>query len=281
MFHLLVKYNGWAKSRDTIALERTFEYSDDAVSSEFKLKDKFQIEKISRIPALFISETHGSGSQIGHVGTIARVTISGKEVNLEYHFDERLTPIPNSIIEKLAGELDIRDFEFTRTHWAIKDRDLFEVILRSQLGTLPRPKVFKLHPESAPDPTLLAVMMPFLPKFDEVNSTFQAVAKSINMQCLRADDIWEEEAVIQDIVSLISRARIVIADCTGRNPNVFYEVGIAHALGRDVILVAQSEEDIPFDLRHLRFVHYLNNNEGRANLAEKLKKRISTLLSAT
>lgn len=148
------------------------------------------------------------------------------------------------------------------------------------MAGLPSPKVFKLS-ASEIDPTLLAVMMPFNPKFNEVHSTLQSVAKASKMECLRADDIWEEEAIIQDIVSLISKARIVIADCTGRNPNVFYEVGIAHALGRDVILIAQSEEDIPFDLRHLRYIKYLNNSEGRDNLADRLKKRIGTLLKST
>jgi hypothetical protein len=99
-----------------------------------------------------------------------------------------------------------------------------------------------------------------------------------SLTCLRADDIWEHDVIIQDIVSLIHRSRIVICDCTSRNPNVFYEAGIAHTLGKDVILIAQNESDIPFDLRHIRYVTYLNNNEGRENLAEKVSQRIQTLL---
>jgi hypothetical protein len=95
---------------------------------------------------------------------------------------------------------------------------------------------------------------------------------------LRADDIWEHEAVIQDIVSLINQSRIIICDCTRRNANVFYETGIAHTLGKDVILITQNESDIPFGLRHLRYVTYLNNNEGREQLADKPLKRIQTLL---
>ena len=69
--------------------------------------------------------------------------------------------------------------------------------------------------------------------------------------------------IIQDVVSLIDKSRVVICDCTGRNANVFYEIGIAHTLGREVILITQNEADIPFDLRHLRYVKYLNNAEGR------------------
>jgi hypothetical protein len=79
------------------------------------------------------------------------------------------------------------------------------------------------------------------------------------------------------VVSLIDRSRVVIADCTGRNPNVFYEIGIAHTLGREVILITQNNADIPFDLRHLRYVQYLNNGEGLAALATRVGSRLADL----
>ena len=70
---------------------------------------------------------------------------------------------------------------------------------------------------------------------------------------------------------------MVICDCTGRNPNVFYEIGIAHTLGREVILITQADADIPFDLRHLRYVRYLNNGEGLQTLRERLQPRLAEL----
>ena len=82
-------------------------------------------------------------------------------------------------------------------------------------------------------------------------------------------------------MSLIDRSRVVICDCTGRNPNVFYEIGIAHTLGREVISITQNPEDIPFDLRHLRYVHYLNNAEGRQALCAALEARLNTVLVDT
>src|SRR5260370_42294702 len=88
---------------------------------------------------------------------------------------------------------------------------------------------------------------------------------------------WENPLSHQDVVSLIDRSSLVICDCTGRNPNVFYEIGIAHALGREVILITQVELDIPFDLRHLRFVQYLNNGEGLNALSTRLLPRLSEL----
>jgi hypothetical protein len=59
---------------------------------------------------------------------------------------------------------------------------------------------------------------------------------------------------------------------------VFYEAGIAHTLGREVILITQSEHDIRFDLRHLRYIRYLNNAEGRAALTASLQARMQIIL---
>ncbi|MDH5527716.1 MAG: hypothetical protein OEY97_10465, partial [Nitrospirota bacterium] len=61
-------------------------------------------------------------------------------------------------------------------------------------------------------------------------------------------------------------------------PNVFYEAGIAHTLGREVILITQRNDDIPFDLRHLRHISYLGNVEGRATLATALVDRMQTII---
>ena len=120
-------------------------------------------------------------------------------------------------------------------------------------------------------------MMPFHPDFDRVYEVLQGVAGVVGLRCRRADDIWENPAVMQDVVSIIDRSRVVIADCTGRNPNVFYEIGIAHTLGWEVILITQKAADIPFDLRHLRYVHYLNNGEGLSALANRLRSRLADL----
>jgi hypothetical protein len=121
-------------------------------------------------------------------------------------------------------------------------------------------------------------MMPFHPAFDEVYRWLRETVERAGLKCRRADDIWENPAVMQDVVSLIDRSRVVICDCTGRNPNVFYEIGIAHTLGREVILLTQSQEDIPFDLRHLRYVSYLNNGEGRKDLQRRVETRLANLV---
>jgi hypothetical protein len=155
---------------------------------------------------------------------------------------------------------------------------LFRVLLRHRPLAAVSPKVFRLNEPEEVDDALTSVMMPFDSRFDDVYATLKEAADGLHLKCLRADDLWEHAAVIQDVVSLINRSRIVICDCTGRNANAFYEAGIAHTLGREVILITQSDSDIPFDLRHLRYILYLNNGEGRQQLASRLKGRIQTIL---
>ena len=75
------------------------------------------------------------------------------------------------------------------------------------------------------------------------------------MYVQRADDIWVNDHIMADIIGLIWRARVVISDLSGKNANVFYETGIAHTLGRDVIQITRAPADVPFDLQPLRYVH--------------------------
>jgi hypothetical protein len=92
--------------------------------------------------------------------------------------------------------------------------------------------------------------------------------------------VWEHSVIVQDIFRLIFRAFIVVCDFSGRNPNVFYETGIAHALGKHVIPIAQHISDLPFDLQAHRCIIYPPNVEGRAYLAAELTKRIRFLTPA-
>jgi hypothetical protein len=101
---------------------------------------------------------------------------------------------------------------------------------------------------------------------------------ALEMHCIRADDIFSNQAIINDIWRNINEARIIIADLTHRNPNVFYEVGIAHTLGKDVILISQVENDIPFDLRHIRTIFYKNTTRGSLEFCEKLQETIRNIL---
>jgi hypothetical protein len=278
LFNLIVKGSGWAEGRDTFPSGRIFEYTDQQLVDRFRPAAQLDFASLIALPTVFIQETFGLGDQIVRVGTIIRAHMSGRDVALEYAHDPSVPPIPNRHFQTFSAELGIADFQFSRTHWSIKGVDLFRSLLRNLQPRRSRPAVFQICDPEAIERTLISAMMPFHPSFSPVYEMLQRTAQAEGLRCRRADDIWENPAVIQDVVSLIDRSRLVICDCTNRNPNVFYEIGIAHALGREVILITQSAEDIPFDLRHLRYVTYLNNGEGLEQLAARLKPRLEILV---
>ena len=139
------------------------------------------------------------------------------------------------------------------------------------------PSVFAV-PDVEPRADLVAVMMPFA-GFDSVYTAIKGSCSDAGLDCLRADDIWDESTFIQDIVNLIFQARIVVCDFSKRNPNVFYETGIAHTLGKKVVPIAQSLSDIPSDLQHHRALPYLANTEGLSKLRSELSSRLLTIKS--
>ena len=142
------------------------------------------------------------------------------------------------------------------------------------------PRVFEI-PNEQPDSRLVAVMMPFDASFANVYKAIKTACANAGMECERVDNIWEHSTIIQDVFGLIWKSSIVICDFSGRNPNVFYECGIAHTLGRHVIPLAQHKSDVPFDLQHHRYLSYHSNDAGIAVLADELSKRLRTISAQT
>ena len=103
--------------------------------------------------------------------------------------------------------------------------------------------------------------MPFTADLTKIYQTFikpTVERPEFNLVCRRADDVKSNRAIIQDIWKSLCEARLVIAVLSGLNPNVMYELGVAHTLGKETILIYQRGEDIkfPFDLAHIRRIEY-------------------------
>lgn len=83
--------------------------------------------------------------------------------------------------------------------------------------------------------------------------------------------------VMEDIWKGIVQSELVLADTTGRNPNVFYEIGIAHSIGKEILLITQSVSDIPFDIQRYRHIEYSDNYDGFVRLREGIRGRLREL----
>lgn len=101
-------------------------------------------------------------------------------------------------------------------------------------------------------------MMPFAPPLgDYYSQIFEPAINKAGLTAIRADnDIFGTGKIIDQIWLGINKAKVLIAELTQRNPNVYYELGIAHALKKPVVLVCSNEEDVPFDLKHIRVIYY-------------------------
>lgn len=132
------------------------------------------------------------------------------------------------------------------------------------------------------DENLCFVLMPF---DEEFNPIYLNIIKPIvessekRLNCKRADELFGSRPIIDDIWNYIKKARILIAELTGKNANVFYELGLAHAMQKNVILITQRLEDVPFDLRHYRCLVYENSIVGAANLKTTLKTTLKEELN--
>ena len=277
MFHLLVSYQGWPDTGGTISKGRVYIRPDNEIGKLFYTNGQLDGTKLKEYPALLVTETGGKGPQFARVAYITNITIGHSEVSIQYAIENSIAPISNTELEGHSVELGLGRFGLSHTCWTVHDIDLYKLLLQNQQKRAISPKVFSLEAAYAQDENLVSVMMPFSAEFNPVYATLQECATSIGLSCVRADDIWEHHAIIQDIVNIIARAKVVICDCTGKNPNVFYEAGIAHAIGKEVILITQSEHDIPFDLRHLRYLSYLPNSQGLADLSASLQSKLRSV----
>lgn len=117
-------------------------------------------------------------------------------------------------------------------------------------------------------------LMPFHRKFDKIYTTIKAACVQAGYTCLRSDEPFNPGNVLRQILQMMTTAEIIIAVLDGKNPNVFYEIGIAHSLGKTVILVgnAKNPDDISFDLKSERLLLYNAPGELQQKLATSLKQ---------
>jgi hypothetical protein len=120
------------------------------------------------------------------------------------------------------------------------------------------------------------VLMPFKAKLEAVYTEhIKVAAERLGLSIRRADEIYSPEPFMVKVWQGICAAQLVVADCTEKNANVFYEVGIAHTVGKKVVLITRSEKDIPSDIKHFDYIPYAYTPEGVDALVKKLGEFLS------
>lgn len=123
------------------------------------------------------------------------------------------------------------------------------------------------------------VAMQFSEPYNEVyRDAVEPLIKEIGFDPLRIDDIYGPGIIVNDIMNNLSEASIVLAEISERNANVYYELGLAHALGKPTLLMASKGTSLPFDVGPHRCIFYENTIAGRGKLQESLKRSLVSLL---
>lgn len=127
------------------------------------------------------------------------------------------------------------------------------------------------------------MIMPFADAFKGIyTDVVRPLVQELHLSISRGDEFTSVNGVImEEVWSALNNCQFVIAEITGGNDNVFYELGIAHTLNKPAILITQATkpEQVPFDIRHLRYIQYENTVGGGAKLREDLKASITRLLN--
>ena len=121
------------------------------------------------------------------------------------------------------------------------------------------------------------VLMPFKSELGKVYTNhIKKLGGELKLNIRRGDEIFVARHIMEKVWNGICAAEVILADCTERNPNVFYEIGIAHTVGKKVVLITRSEEDIPSDIQPFDHILYTYDPEGVELLITKLKEILTS-----
>lgn len=126
------------------------------------------------------------------------------------------------------------------------------------------------------------VMQPFAaPLGDYYEKIYRPAIEKAGLKPVRADaDIFGTGKIMDQVWDGINAAKVLVAELTSRNPNVFYELGLAHASKKPVVLISAREDDVPFDLQHIRVIYYdVNDPFWGTKLIEKVAENILSAIN--
>ena len=106
------------------------------------------------------------------------------------------------------------------------------------------------------DKKLVFVLTPFIEVEASTYAVIQETCNEVGLNCRRGDEVYRDKDILAHIISEIIKSRVVIVNINGRNPNVFYELGICHAIGKPVIIISSIKDEIPFDVVSKNVVIY-------------------------
>lgn len=204
------------------------------------------------------------GKTLDILSEVKSILFSTRRLDYESRLERRITELRDEVkrVAKIEEDLrKIRDTSLTTLESGEKKK---ENILKKFKSA--EKKVF--------------VIMPFDPMFDDVwKGGIERACNTEGFGCLRVDEVSLSTWISEDIKKYIEMADVVITDISGNNPNVMFELGWALANGKKPIVIRQGgdSDEVPFDIKDIRYISYINSWSG----IERLNKDICKFIRST
>lgn len=187
----------------------------------------------------------------------ALVSVDRKKGNV--HYDNIRDTLEREISD-MQKKLSMTEEQWRRSnHLILSSQEKNHTNENNRIDTLDYLKNFGLKTEDyIVDENMVFFLTPFGAEYYEVYEVCKDICKGANMNLFRGDEKYLSNDIFSQIIRYIVKANIIIANVDSKNPNVFYELGIAHTLGKRIILISNREYKIPFDIQQYRILFYEN-----------------------
>lgn len=238
-----------------------FSNSNSGIVFIFNTEDEVGVSiGISRTyDAFVIAEGHKKFSPIKKASTLKNFDIN-KEHKLKIDINGSFAKIFINNISILEGLISIKESPIT-----------FRISTEGKLEIYDM-KVYPIKP-------VVFCVMQFSKEYNDLyNDVIKPICEELGYETIRADEFYTSTPILQDIIESIQNSTVIIAEITPDNPNVFYEIGYSHAIGKPTILLCdRKREKLPFDLSSFRTLFYENSIAGKNKIELNLRKYLSSI----
>ena len=260
LFNLVVRAAPDKPMIDSRMLEGTPEW----IASRFRSGSRIDIEKLSKLPTVLTSEfAEEDSSAIAVAGYVDKPSMNPSISCPVMRFPSQ------ALLDK--GILSSSRWENARTRWTVVEGNPFRLFADCSLSCEQK-KVPNV------DYHLAAVMMPFTgaAELDNVYKAIKEGARRAGFETRRVDEAYKPSDITEEISNLVDSSAIVIADITGRNPNVMFECGFARGREKEVVLLTADELGcLPFDIRQRKTFRYHKDSQvGLDELSSKVEESL-------
>lgn len=245
--------------------DRMFEDTREEIISRFTQGDKPDFVALSQYPVILTKEF-----QKGDTSTEATIGYTNN-LSMNPSLSHPILKFPASL---LVDRGILSGWGGNRTRWVVFEGDPYRQLAPVAAGGATVKEAVEVNERQ------VAVMMPFKDdaSIDPVYQAMQEGAEDAGFQCVRVDQLMTPTDITDDIRKLIAESWVVIADLSGKNLNVMYELGFAHGRDKKVILISEDSLDgLPFDIGSLRVHTYQRSEIGLADLSKKISEALESI----